>query len=121
MRTCSVTIEGRCVCVAERVGMAESFWPRFRGLMLRRSVPLDEGVFFDACSSIHMFFMLTAIDVVYLDADDKVVRVVAGLRPWRLSWCRGAAAVLELAPGRAAEAGVETGDRLVFVEQKVTA
>ncbi len=113
MRTCDVTIEGKDVRVA-CAGMAESFWAQFRGLMLRRSLPVDEGLFFDGCSSIHMFFMLMAIDVVYLDGDDRVLRIVAGLRPWRLSWCRGAAAVLELAAGRAGEVGLEVGDRLVF-------
>jgi len=113
MRTCDVTIKGKDVRVA-RVGMAESFWTQFRGLMLRRSLPDDEGLFFDGCNSIHMFFMLIAIDVVYLDADDRVVRIVAGLRPWRLSWCRGARAVLELAAGRAAEVRLEVGDRLLF-------
>jgi hypothetical protein len=68
----------------------------------------------DRAGSVHMFFMRFAIDVVFLSRDRTVVGVKHRLRPWRIAGARGAAASLELAAGRAAEAGVERGDRLVF-------
>lgn len=64
--------------------------------------------------SVHMFFMRFPIDVVFLSRDRRVVRVVHGLRPWRVAGARGAAAALELPAGAAAEAGVNEGDVLVF-------
>jgi uncharacterized membrane protein (UPF0127 family) len=66
----------------------------------------------DAAPSVHMFFMRFPIDVVFLDRDRKVVRVVHGLRPWRVAGARRAVAALELPAGAAAEAGVQEGDVL---------
>ena len=68
----------------------------------------------DRAGSVHMFFMRFAIDVVFLSRDRTVVGLRHGLRPWRLAGARGAVASLELPAGRAAEAGVEKGDQLVF-------
>ena len=61
-----------------------------------------------------MFFMRFPIDVVFLSRDRTVVGVRHGLAPWRIAAARHAVAALELPAGRAAEAGVEKGDRLVF-------
>jgi uncharacterized membrane protein (UPF0127 family) len=56
--------------------------------------------------------MRFAIDVVFLDRDLRVLRVVHSLKPWRFAACRGAHAVLELPPGAAAAHGFGVGDRL---------
>jgi hypothetical protein len=61
-----------------------------------------------------MFFMRFAIDLVYLDASRGVKRVVAGVKPWRVSWCLGADAVLEAPAGWAGEAGLREGMQVVF-------
>ena len=61
---------------------------------------------------VHTFFMRFAIDVVFLDRDLKVRRVVEDLRPWRLSpWVLSAHSVLELAGGTL-KGSVEAGDVL---------
>jgi hypothetical protein len=54
------------------------------------------------------------IDVVYVDADQVVVKVVPNLRPWRASTCRGARDVVELAAGECARRGLEPGDRVTW-------
>jgi uncharacterized membrane protein (UPF0127 family) len=102
--------DDRVVC--ERCVVADSFWLRFRGLMLRRSLPPEDGMLFRGTGSIHMFFMRFAIDAVFCDTDLRVLRVARGLRPWRLAGARGAKVVIELAAGAAA--GVEAGDGLVL-------
>lgn len=85
-------------------------WTRFVGLMGRASLPDDEGLLFPRTGSIHMFFMRFAIDAVFCDRDLRVVKVVRGLRPWRMAAARGAKAVIELPAGGAD--GLEAGDRL---------
>jgi uncharacterized membrane protein (UPF0127 family) len=102
--------DGRVVC--ERCFLAETFWTRLRGLIGRASLPRDEGMVFRGAGSIHMFFMRFAIDAVFCDRELRVVKVVRGLKPWRLAAARGASVVIELASGAAD--GVEPGDELAL-------
>ena len=100
-----------------RVKRAESFSSRFMGLMGRKSLSPDEGLHFPRCSSIHMFFMSFPIDVVYLDGENRVKKIVHGLKPWRLSWCPFAKSVLEASAGWARRVGLEQRDALEFTPQ----
>lgn len=61
-----------------------------------------------------MWFMRFAIDAVFLDADDRVLRIAADLRPWRVAGCRGAKAVVELAAGECARLGLREGEQLLL-------
>ncbi|HUZ15042.1 MAG TPA: DUF192 domain-containing protein [Gaiellaceae bacterium] len=108
------TTDGAVVC--ERCEIPESALGRTRGLLGRDGLEPGSGMLIDRAPSVHMFFMRFPIDVVFLDRDRKVVRVVDGLRPWRVAGARRAAAALELPAGAAAAAGVEVGDVLVLEE-----
>jgi uncharacterized protein len=105
--------DGGVACA--RCVVADSFVARLRGLLGRRGLDPDEGLLIRPAGSVHMFFMRFAIDVVFLDAELRVTKVVAGLRPWRMAGCRGAKAALELPAGAAARGGIEVGDRLAIV------
>jgi uncharacterized membrane protein (UPF0127 family) len=87
-----------------------------RGLLGRKRLPRGHGLLIKPTWSIHTMFMRFPIDVVFLDRDRTVVRVVHALRPWRVAGARRAVAALELAAGAAAEAGIEVGDSLVLEE-----
>jgi uncharacterized protein len=54
------------------------------------------------------------IDVVFLDRELRVLKVVPRLSPWRFASGRGARAVLELAAGECERRGLRPGDRLVM-------
>jgi hypothetical protein len=55
--------------------------------------------------------MTFPIDVVHLDADSRVLRVVADLRPWRLGpLVRGSRLVVELPAGIVRATGTRVGD-----------
>jgi uncharacterized protein len=105
--------DGSVACA--RCVVADSFVSRLRGLLGRRGLDPDEGLLIRPAGSVHMFFMRFAIDVVFLDAELRVRKVVAGLRPWRMAGCRGAKAALELPAGAAARAGIEVGEKLEIV------
>jgi uncharacterized protein len=98
--------------VCERCLLAETALTRMRGLLGRRELPSGEGILLKPASSVHMAFMRFAIDAVFLDADMRVVKIAAGLEPWRLAAARGAKSVLEIAAGEAARRGIRVGDRL---------
>jgi uncharacterized membrane protein (UPF0127 family) len=102
--------------VCERCEVPKSSFARARGLLGRSGLEPGDGMLIDAAPSVHMFFMRFPIDVVFLDRDWKVVRVVHRLRPWRVVGARRAVAALELPAGAAAEAGIEEGDVLSLEE-----
>ena len=104
--------DGAVVC--ERCEMPESAFGRMRGLLGRDGLEPGGGMLIDRAPSVHMFFMRFPIDVVFLDRDWKVVRIVERLRPWRVASARRGAAALELPAGAAAAVGVEVGDILVL-------
>ncbi|WP_295359524.1 DUF192 domain-containing protein [uncultured Succiniclasticum sp.] len=94
--------------------IADSFATRFMGLMFRKKLPAATGLFLAPCSSVHMCFMRFAIDVVYLDKDFKIIKVVNHLNPWiGISICHKAWAVLEMTAGEAGRCGCEVGKKLV--------
>jgi hypothetical protein len=69
---------------------------RLRGLVGRREWPANVALEIPRCRSVHTFGMRFALDLVWLDADRRVVRVDRGVPPWRVRWCRAARSVLEL-------------------------
>ena len=98
-----------------QVYVADGFCSRLRGLMLRSPafLPMGTGLLITPCNSIHMMFMRFAIDVVYLDKDYQVVKVVEKLPPWLgLSLCFPAYATLELPPGTIQTYKIRVGDKL---------
>jgi uncharacterized membrane protein (UPF0127 family) len=109
----TVTVErGNGEVVCERCLVAATFWTRLRGLLGRDQLPATEGVLLGRTGSVHTLFMRFPIDVVFLDAENAVVKIVPKLRPWRFALARRAKRTLELAPGACAEAGVVVGERL---------
>jgi uncharacterized membrane protein (UPF0127 family) len=85
-----------------------------RGLLGRRELAPGEGIVLRPSWSIHTFFMRFPIDVVFVDADQVVAKVVGRLKPWRTATCRGARDVVELRSGECERLGLATGDRLAW-------
>ena len=106
------TGDGRTVC--ERCARAESPFSRMRGLLGRKSLAPDEGILLRPAGSVHTAFMRFAIDVVFVDREGEVLRIAEALPPWRTASARGAKAVIELAAGAAAAAGLTAGQRLAL-------
>jgi uncharacterized membrane protein (UPF0127 family) len=84
--------------------IARSSWSRFVGLMGRRELPAGHALWIEPCNSIHMFFMRFAIDVLFLDREGRVKRVLLKLKPWRVSpIVFGSRTVVELPAGTLAD------------------
>ncbi len=112
-----VVNETRGTTVADRADVAASFWSRGKGLIGRKSLPEGYGLVIRPCGSIHMFFMAIPLDVLHLDRDGRVLRVLAGIKPWRLGpvVLRGKS-VVELPAGTAARTGTVAGDIIAVRE-----
>jgi hypothetical protein len=86
--------------IVAQLEIARSSWTRFMGLMGRPSLEAGSALYLEPCNSIHMFFMRFAIDVLFLDRQGKVKRVMHSLKPWRISpIVFGARSVVELPAG----------------------
>ena len=96
--------------------IADSPATRAKGLLGREGLPEGAALWIEPCSSIHMFFMKFAIDVVYLDKERRVVKLVHGLKPWRLSMAWRARSVVELPAGALERLDVQPNDRLEIQE-----
>ncbi len=76
----------------------------------------EEGLWIVPCPMIHTFFMAFPIDVLFLDEELRVRKVIENLKPWRISpWVFSAKSVLEL-PGGSLNGSVSIGDELEIRE-----
>jgi uncharacterized protein len=111
MKTVSLrTEEGEMVC--ERCLVADSPWPRMRGLLGRRGLESGEGLLIKPTGSVHTFFMRFPIDVVFLSREGEVLKIARALPAWRMTGAQRAKAVLELAADEADRRGIRVGTRL---------
>lgn len=90
--------------------VAESMGTRARGLLGRDGI--EGAILLQPARSVHTIRMRFAIDVAYLDGDQRVVRIVTmapnriGLPVWR------ARSVVEAEAGSFERWGLRTGDRV---------
>jgi uncharacterized membrane protein (UPF0127 family) len=87
---------------------------RLQGLLGRAELRAGDGILIRPAASIHTWFMRFAIDVVFVDRDGVVLRVVERLAAWRVASERGSRAVLELAAGECSRLDVRVGERLTL-------
>ena len=98
------------------LSIAGTMWQRAVGLLGRRELAARDGLVIAPCVQIHTWFMRFPIDVVFLDREDRVVKVVSNLGPFKTAFGGfSARAVLELPAGTAATAGVVPGMRVRMV------
>ncbi|SHK33129.1 hypothetical protein SAMN05216582_102129 [Selenomonas ruminantium] len=92
---------------------ADTFFRRFRGLMLRKELPAGKGLLIAPCSSIHMCFMRFAIDAIWVDKDMNILKISRNVKPWiGLAWCPGAWGVVEMTAGEADRLGLQSSTRI---------
>jgi hypothetical protein len=80
-----------------------------------RSLEQGHGLWLKPCNQVHMFFMKYALDLVFIDKDHRVVRLVEGLAPGTISpKVKEAESVIELPVGTIASAGLSEGNTLAI-------
>jgi uncharacterized membrane protein (UPF0127 family) len=62
----------------------KTFWERFIGFMFKKSA--SYALLFNNCRYIHTFFMRFDLDIVYLDKDNRIVKVVKSLKPFKMAF-----------------------------------
>ncbi len=81
--------------------VAGSHRSRLLGLARLDDMPATLALHIIPCRSVHTFGMRFAIDLIWLDRDDRVVRIDHGVAPRRFRTCWTARSVLEVRAGSA--------------------
>ena len=101
--------------LSKNILLAETFLSRLIGLMFKDKLVDADGLLIDPCRSIHTFFMKYSLDIVFLSEENKVIKIIRHMKPWRLSWIYfRAIKTLELPAGQL-PSDVKEGD---FLEVK---
>ena len=115
LKAFSVRNGARNTTLATDARLASGFVSRFFGLMGRKRVAEGGGLLLTRSASIHSFFMRFRFDAIFLDKEDRVVKIVPAMRQWWIAFGgRGAKDTLELPAGVAERTGTVVGDTLLF-------
>lgn len=102
--------------IAVEVKRAYSFYSRLRGLLFTKPLPPERGLHIKPCRSVHTFMMGYAIDVLYLDAQSRVVGIEEELRPGRIgAVIKNTASVVELPAGCIRKTRTAVGQTVQFI------
>ena len=101
--------------LAFRVTVADSIWSRLVGLLGKKSLSPESGVWIVPANSVHSIGMLFTFDLVLIDKHFKVVGLKELLRPFRVTRPNfRAESVLELPAHAIIKSRTEIGDQLVI-------
>ncbi len=118
--------------VGQHIIMANSFFTRFKGLMMKKELAAGEGLLLSKTKQIHTFWMRIPIDVVYLKRLDvekvgfsfdeaskttkyEIVGLVEHMEPWKIGkYYSHADSVLELKAGQIKQQSLHLNTKLVL-------
>ena len=111
MRIVEARNAARGTVLGTRIGVADRWWTRLRGLLGTPPLGAGAGLLIEPCRAVHMAGMRYPIDVAFLDRGGAVVATYAALPPGgRTRWHRAARQALELPAGTLAATGTVEGD-----------
>ncbi|MEW6170047.1 MAG: DUF192 domain-containing protein [Candidatus Omnitrophota bacterium] len=103
--------------LAEEVEIAKTIWQRGKGLLGRKTLGQGKALVLWPCDSIHTFFMQFAIDVIFVDKENRIISVYENLKPFRVTRIYFKAKfAIELPIGTIATSSTKIGDTLQIQE-----
>ena len=109
----SLVVNGEVIL--DKLKLADSYSKRLKGLLGRSSLSNGEGLIIRPCNSIHTYRMKFAIDVLYVDKKNTVLKVVDSIKPDRLGPLILKSAYVVEASAGAFRCRVKEGDRVHIV------
>ncbi len=117
MRQVTIRNVTRGTVIGTRIAVADSFLTRLIGLLGRRRLETDTGLWILPSSGVHTFGMLFPIDVIALDRRLFVCAVWPKLGPFRISGVSWRIrSVVELPSGSIQRADIQRGDQLEVLD-----
>ncbi len=110
--TCSLVNVRTGSVIAEVVESALDSKSRRKGLLGRDSLADSHALVLAPCGSVHTIGMRFPIDVLFMNADGSVIKIVERMGAWRMAGSLQACITVELPTGSVQRHHVLTGDRL---------
>lgn len=96
------------------ISLAANFWQRLRGLLGTTTLAVGHGLVIKPCNSIHTWGMAYAIDVLFVDSNNRIIKIVTNLPPGKLARAAGSCYVIELPEDAIQHTLCAVGDILKF-------
>lgn len=71
--------------ISEDAVLADVPFKRMKGLLGKKYLGKSEALILKPCNSVHTFFMRFPIDVLFLDKNNRVVKAINSLKPFRVT------------------------------------
>ena len=105
----------RGIVLVENDRVAASLWERAKGLLGQRTLTRGSGLLLRGEQAIHSIGMRFAFDAIFLNKQNRVVRIENAMPPFRLTpFVFSSANVMEMPAGVAAETETRVGDQIDF-------
>ena len=103
----------RNTTIATKVCLADTFFKRVKGLIGRKEFFQNEALIIRPCNSVHTFFMSFPIDLLFVDSNNRVVKAISDMQPFRISALYFKAILtVELPAGTIVNTATRSGDIL---------
>jgi len=111
----TITISRQNVEVSKLQGLqTQTVKERLGGLLVLEPLQANQALWITPCNSIHTFAMKYALDLVYFDKNNKVCGLVENIKPWRMSLCLKAYAIMELPVNTIKHFDIRLGDSCIW-------
>ena len=98
-----------------RITPADTHWKRLKGLLGKLRLKADEGMWVTPSRGVHTFGVLFSVDLIYLDADCRVVKTIESFPSFRIGPLQlNCASVLQLATRTIYSSDTQVGDQLLI-------
>ncbi|MCX8092605.1 MAG: DUF192 domain-containing protein [Candidatus Goldbacteria bacterium] len=101
--------------ITQKLEIADNFLKRIKGLIGKKSIDENYGLFIPCCNSVHTFFMQCPIDIVMTDKNFKVIYLREFVNPFKIIICFKAYHTFEFAAGIIKKVKIKNGDFLKIV------
>lgn len=101
--------------LATNVWLANNPLTRLKGLLGKKTLQTNQGLWITPCNGVHSCFMQFRFDALFISKSGEVLHIIDDMAPWGFSpMIKGAKSVLELPAGWASQHQVCVGDTLTL-------
>lgn len=110
-----ILIKRNGIIVADTIERAGSLSSQLKGLIGRRKFENGSAMIFPGCKQVHTFFMQFPIDILFINKDRKVIKIIENLDPGKITgYVKDSSDIIELPSHTVFDCRIVIGDELVY-------